>query len=311
MVNITHFTFPSADGCTQLHGMEWIDDSREPIAVLQITHGVSEYIQRYDGFARYLASHGFAVVGHDHLGHGRSANTLGISIYFCDENGWDTAVDDVRGLQLLMKVKYPLLPYFLLGHSMGSFIVRTFLIRYAGAVDGAIVMGSGWQGAAMLAGGQLIAALAAKRYGRRTISRFVNDLAFGGYNKAFAPNSTDFDWIAADRTAVNRYLMDPLCGQTVTIGLFQDMLGGIRFNQTVENLKKMDINTPILFISGQDDPVGDMGKGVARSRDAFTAVGVKDTSLLLYPGLRHEILNEPSAPTQIYPDILQWLQNHL
>ncbi len=311
MVNMTHFTFPSADGCTHLHAIEWMDDTQSPIAVLQLTHGVAEYIQRYDGLARYLASHGFAVVGHDHLGHGRSVGATGTSIYFCDNNGWGTAVDDVRSLQLLTKVKYPRLPYFLLGHSMGSFIVRTFLIRYAGAVDGAIVMGSGWQGAAKLAGGQLVANLAAKRLGRRATSGFVNNLAFGGYNKAFAPNTTDFDWIAADPAAVNAYAMDPLCGQPVTVGLFQDMLGGIRFNQTTENLKKMDRNTPILFISGQDDPVGDMGKGVARCHEVFTQVGVKDCSLLLYPKLRHEILNEPSAPTQIYGDILQWLQKHL
>lgn len=311
MVNMTHFTFPSADGRTPLHAIEWVDDTQTPVAVLQLTHGVSEYIQRYDGLARYLAERGFLVVGHDHLGHGRSIDAAGTSIYFCDNNGWNTAVDDVRGLQLLTKSKYPDLPYFLLGHSMGSFITRTFLIRYAGAVDGAIVMGSGWQGAAKLAGGRLVANLAAKRLGRRATSDFVNNLAFGGYNKPFAPNFTDFDWIASDRAAVNAYAMDPLCGQRATVGLFQDMLGGIHFNQQPENLKKMDMDTPILFISGGDDPVGDMGKGVQLSHDAFRAAGVKDCSLLLYPGLRHEILNEPQSQQQIYADILQWLQKYL
>jgi alpha-beta hydrolase superfamily lysophospholipase len=232
------------------------------------------------------------------------------SVYFCDENGWETVVNDVRSLQQLTKAKYPHLPYFLLGHSMGSFITRTFLIRYAGTVDGAIVMGSGWQPTLKLAGGRTIAKLAAKRYGRRAASRFINQLAFGGYNKAFAPNKTDFDWIAADPDTVKAYAMDPLCGQSVTIGLFQDMLGGIHFNQQMENLRKMDVNTPILFISGQDDPVGDMGKGVVLSRDAFTAAGVKDTSLLLYPGLRHEILNEASRE-QVYGDILRWLEKYL
>lgn len=310
MVNVTHFTFPSANGHTQLHAMEWADSSREPIAVLQITHGVAEYIQRYDGFAQYLAEKGFIVTGHDHLGHGRSVDTGDCSVYFCDENGWETVVNDVRSLQQLTKAKYPHLPYFLLGHSMGSFVTRTFLIRYAGTVDGAIVMGSGWQPALKLAGGRTVAKLAAKRYGRRAASRFINDLAFGGYNKAFSPNKTDFDWIAADPDTVKAYAMDPLCGQCVTIGLFQDMLGGIHFNQQMENLRKMDVNTPILFISGQDDPVGDMGKGVVLSRDAFTAAGVKDTSLLLYPGLRHEILNEASRE-QVYGDILHWLEKYV
>jgi len=136
-------------------------------------------------------------------------------------------------------------------------------------------------------------------------------LAFSSYNKAFAPNRTDFDWIAADTRAVDRYIADPQCGQDATIGLFHDMLGGFRFNQQTENLRQMDPSTPILFVSGQDDPVGAMGRGVERSADAFRKAGATDVTVILYPGLRHEILNESSAPDTVDADILRWLESYL
>lgn len=311
MLNIRDFSFSSSDGTTTLHARLWEDDATTPRGVVQLSHGIAEYVGRYDRFARFLAAHGFIVAGHDHLGHGQSLAEDGTSIYFADHNGWQCAVDDIACLQNQLAQKYPHIPHFILGHSMGSFLTRTFLIRYPGRVDGAVIMGTGWQNPAVIQVGLLVAGIEAKRHGRRSTSELVNNLAFGGYNKAFAPNRTAFDWLSADTDNVDRYMADDLCGQDATVGLFQDMLGGIRFNQQKANLQRMDKNTPILFVSGDKDPVGGMGKGVQKSRDAFAAAGVKDVTLILYPGLRHEILNETSQQPVVDNDILLWLKAHL
>ena len=311
MANMTLFTFPSTDGSTQLHARLWTDPDSAPRAVVQLVHGVSEHIGRYDRFARVLAQHGFAVAGHDHLGHGASLPRGGTPIYFRAQNGWETATDDVYALHTLLRRKYPGIPCFILGHSMGSFLTRSLLIRYPGCVDGAIIMGSGWNSEAAITGGMAAAGLVSLLKGKRSTSDFISHLAFGGYNKAFAPNRTGFDWIAADERAVDRYIADPQCGEDATLGLFCDMLQGFRFNQRRENLAQMDADTPILLISGADDPVGGMGRGVEKTRKAFVDAGVKNVEMILCPGLRHEILNEPSAPEAADAPILQWLEAHL
>ena len=310
MVNITSFTFPSSAGGTVLHGTQWTPDTA-PRGVVQIAHGVAEHIGRYEDFARFLAQKGFVVVGHDHLGHGASLPAGGTAVYFADDRGWEHATDDIQALGLLVKAKYPGLPYFLLGHSMGSFLSRSLLIRYPGFVDGAILMGTGWNGQATITAGLALLGILAKNQGRRATSPLANQLAFGGYNKAFAPNRTNWDWITADPAGVAAYMADPLCGGDATIGLLQDLLGGLRFNQNRTHLALMDPDTPILLISGGDDPVGAMGKGVQRTRDAFAAAGVKDLTMTLYPGLRHEILNELGHRHQVYGDLLNWLEGHL
>lgn len=309
MINLSEFTFLSSDGVTALHAMEWTGDA--PRAVLQLAHGVAEHISRYDHFARFLAAQGFVVVGHDHLGHGDSLPQGGTPVFFSEKDGWTKVVDDVYALSCLMREKYPHLPYFLLGHSMGSFITRTLLIRYPDAVDGAIVMGTGWNSEAAIAGGRLVTTLLGALRGKRATSSFVTNLAFGGYSKAFAPNRTNFDWVAADEASVDGYIADPLCGQDTTIGLFYDMLGGFRLNQRAENLQKMRKDIPILLISGADDPVGAMGKGVEQTRDAFLAAGMQQVSTVLYPHLRHEILNETAHRQTVYGDILHWLESQL
>lgn len=311
MPNMTQFTFRSADGVTELHARLWTGEADAPRAVVQLVHGVSEHISRYDRFARFLAEHGFVVVGHDHLGHGDSLPRGGTPIYFGGQKGWETATDDVYALHRLVQQKYPGIPCFILGHSMGSFLTRSLLIRYPGCVDGAIIMGSGWNSSAAIAGGRAVTAVLGALKGKRAVSPFVINLAFGGYNKPFAPNRTGFDWVAADEKAVDRYIADPLCGQDGTVGLFGDMLRGFRFNQRKENLEKMDRHTPVLLISGADDPVGDMGRGVEKTRQAFLAAGVQDVEMILCPGLRHEILNEPSAPKVVDEPILRWLEAHI
>ena len=303
------FVFPSADGKTGIHAVDWVPETA-PRGVLLISHGVSEHILRYEPFAAFLTEHGFAVCGHDHLGHGLSVAEGAPRLYFGPRGSWDDVVRDLYARRELAGKRFPGVPVFLLGHSMGSFLARTYLIRYPGTVAGAILMGTGQMAPAVLAAARLMAAEEARRVGEDHASPLVTKLAFETYNRRFAPNRTAFDWLAANEESVDRYIADPLCGGDTTTGLFREMLFGIAYVAKRENLRKMNLNTPVLFLSGEDDPVGDMGKGVRRAYAAFRRAGVRDAELKLYPGLRHEILNEADRET-VYRDILDWLESRL
>ena len=311
MTNMTEFTFLSTDGKTQLHGMRWEPDGGSVRAVLQICHGVAEHIARYDAFARYLNGLGIAVVGHDHLGHGLSLPEGGTPVYFGAGNTWNTVVDDIYVLHQRIRLWYPDVPLCIMGHSMGSFLTRTYLIRYPGTVKAAVIMGTGWQPKAVIAGGMAVAKAVGAVVGENGTSDLVTNLAFGAYNKLFAPNRTSCDWLSADEDNVDTYMADPLCGADATVGLFRQMLSGIRFNQKLSNLRQMDPRIPVLFVAGEKDPVGDCGNGVRRTYQEFRRAGVQDCTLKLYPGLRHEILNEKAQQQQIFEDIGQWLTSKL
>ncbi len=311
MTNMTEFTFLSTDGKTQLHGMRWEPDGGSVRAVLQICHGVAEHIARYDAFARYLNGLGIAVVGHDHLGHGLSLPEGGTPVYFGAGNTWNTVVDDIYVLHQRIRLWYPDVPLCIMGHSMGSFLTRTYLIRYPGTVKAAVIMGTGWQPKAVIAGGMAVAKAVGAVVGENGTSDLVTNLAFGAYNKLFAPNRTSCDWLSADEGNVDAYMADPLCGADATVGLFRQMLSGIRFNQKLSNLRQMDPRIPVLFVAGEKDPVGDCGNGVRRTYQEFRRAGVQDCTLKLYPGLRHEILNEKAQQQQVFEDIGQWLTSKL
>ncbi len=307
MENRKEFYFPSSDGLTPIHAVEW--QVENPIGVLQISHGVSEYALRYEPFAQYMNSKGFAVVANDHIGHGLSLADGAAPLYFGRHDGWQHVVDDVYTLRDMTGKKYPELPYFLLGHSMGSFIARTYLIRYPGTLSGAIIMGTGQQSPALILGGRAFAKIEGRRIGFDRFSPAVDQLAFGAYNKKFAPNRTPFDWLSVNEENVDAYIADPLCGDA-SVGLFFDMLGGIGFVGKQSNVNTMNVNTPILFTAGDQDPVGDMGNGVKKAYASFQKAGVRDVSLKLYPGLRHEILNE-SRREEVYEDLWKWIEQRM
>ena len=309
MTSFTEFYFPSHDGHTSIRAVEWRPEG-EIRAVLQIAHGVAEYIDRYAAFANFLCENGIAVIGNDHLGHGGSVAEGAARVYFGKENGWQYVVDDMHALRLEGGKRFPGIPYFIMGHSMGSFLTRTYLIRYPGAVRGAILMGTGQQQAAIIKAGRLFAKLEGKRIGWDQFSPIIEAMAFGAYNKAFAPNRTTHDWLSVNEENVDRYLADPLCGGKATVGLFYEMLGGLDFIRRPENVNKMDTRYPALFISGWEDPVGDMGKGVIAACNSFRAAGVEDLTLQLYPGMRHEILNE-TKKEEVFDFILQWLNKRI
>ena len=308
MINIEEFTFLSSDGQTRLHAMLWLPEG-EIRGILQIAHGVAEHVARYDGFARYLCARGIAVAGHDHLGHGKSLPDGATPVYFGAQDGWQHAVDDIHALHQRLQEEFPNMPLCIMGHSMGSFLTRSYLIRYPGTVKGAILMGTGQNPDAMLVGGKALASVLARKVGRENASDVVEKLAFGAYNKAFAPNRTGYDWLSVSEENVDAYIADPLCGGMASTGLFLELLDGMAFIKKPANLRHMNMATPVLFISGDRDPVGGMGKGVRAACDSFRRAGVRDAELKLYPGLRHEILNE-DCRAQVYDDLWEWIERH-
>lgn len=309
MAERREFYYPSSDGKTRIHAVEWTPEG-EARGVVQLVHGIAEYALRYDTFARQLTARGFVVAAEDHMGHGGSVAEGAARLCFGETDGWQHAVDDVHTLRSLMGEKYPALPYALLGHSMGSFLARHYLIAYPGTVRAAIIMGTGQPGALTLAGGQFLAKRTVKQHGAAYFDPQLSAIAFGAYNKPFSPNRTEYDWLSVNTANVDAYLADPLCGGEITAGLLRDMLGGLAFIGKEENAKKMDPNVPVLFVSGEKDPVGDMGAGVRRVRSLFERVGVRDITCRLYPDLRHEILNEESG-ADVGNDIIAWLEGKL
>ena len=278
----------------------------EPRAVVQIVHGVAEHIGRYDHFARYLADHGFAVCGGDHLGHGKTADG-GRYGYFGKKNGWTLVASDVRKLRRLCGERFPGVPYFLLGHSMGSFLARTYLCAYPGTVDGCILSGTGQEKPALVAAGKAVASAICAARGPETVSPLVDKLSLGAYNRQFAPNRTGADWISRDEAVVDAYLKDPLCAFKPTAGMFRDMMEGLQYISSERALAQMDPSTPVYLFSGDRDPVGSNGAGVRRVYGFFKDHGTADLTMKLYPGGRHEMLNEINRG-EVYADVLAWLE---
>lgn len=300
------FEFPSK-GAGMIHAYRW-EPEGAPVAVVQLVHGIAEYMPRYDDFAKFLTSKGALVVAEDHMGHGKSHGS-GADLYFA--GGWTAALEDTDTLQRITREEYPDLPFFLFGHSMGSFMARSMLYRYPDAnLRGAIICGTAWQPGAVLAAGRAICGIETKRLGEKNQSKLVTKLMFGSYNVKFGKHPrTPNDWICSREDVVDRYTEDPLCGGAPTLGLSRDMLSGIAMNQKKKNLDAMPKELPVLLIAGKSDPVGAMGKGVEKTYQKFKAAGMRDVTLKLYDG-RHEILNEDNHAA-VYADIWNFIEKHL
>lgn len=305
MCQLHAFRYPSASPGIEIHAQEWIPDS-PPRAVIQIVHGVAEHMGRYDEAARFLARHGFLVCGEDHLGHGQTAR--GGYGFFAAEHGWELVTQDIRHLRELEGNRHPEVPYFLLGHSMGSFLTRTYLIRWPGTLSGAILSGTGQEPSLVVALGRALSVFERLRLGPRGVSPLLDALSLGAYNSKFRPNRTSADWISRDKSMVDAYLADPHCQHKPTVTMFGDMMHGLQFIGNRANLKAMDPNTPIYFFSGDQDPVGDMGRGVRWVCRQFLQAGCRDVCIKLYPGGRHEMLHEYNRD-EVLADTLAWLES--
>lgn len=306
MIKKEDFYFDSRDGEHKIHAVKWVPDVEKPVCILQIVHGMSEYIDRYDAFANYLADRGILVVGDDHLGHGKSVRPGETYGYFCKEDAPTVLVRDEHRLKKMIQEQYAGVPYIIFGHSMGSFITRNYLFRYAAGIDGAIIAGTGMQPKPVLIIGVGLAVLHRMIFGGTHTAKFINMISFGAYNKRIKSPKTPFDWLSVNEDNVRRYIDDPMCGFVFTANGFETLFKLIYNLHDTEKLKKMPSNLPVFFVAGAEDPVGNYGKGVEQVCRSFREAGMENVQIKLYPNDRHELLNEADKE-DVYGDIYRWI----
>lgn len=310
MIKKESFTFDSRDGQTKLHAVRWIPEGKV-ICILQIVHGMAEYVERYEAFAQYMAEKGILVTGEDHLGHGKSVPEGGSYGYFCEQDAATVLVRDVHRLKKMTQEEYPGVPYVIFGHSMGSFITRNYLCRYGTGIQGAILGGTGFMSGALIGSAKLLAELQKIFCGDRKVSKLLDKVSLGSYNKRIQQPKTKYDWLAVNESVVEQYIQDPLCGFGFTVNGFRTLFELIARAHKTENMQKIPTHLPVLFISGEEDPVGDYGEGVKKVYEDYkTGLKMKNVGLKLYPGDRHEILNEDDK-YQVYEDIYPWIMERV
>lgn len=296
------WTRSASGGNSRIFSRSWVEDSA-PQAVVVIAHGMAEHSARYDSFAVFLAEHGYAVYMNDHAGHGRSAQING---HFSDENGWENVVSDLNALMDQAAENHPGLPLFLMGHSMGSFLSRSFLTRYGTRLSGCILCGTMGKNPGVKPG-KALASLQCRLRGPRSRGKFIDKLAFGSYNKRIEQPVNQFAWLSRDEDICKSYAADKMCGFEFTAAGYRDLFTGLEEISSPTWAANVPKEVPIYLVAGTEDPVGNYGEGPKQVAEQLKAAGVKNVELKLYPGMRHELLNE-LGKEQVYSDILAWLE---
>jgi alpha-beta hydrolase superfamily lysophospholipase len=296
----SEFFFHADDGAKRL-GRRWLPEGR-PRAVVQIAHGLAEHSARYGRLAAALNPAGYAAYANDHRGHGpsSSADDLG---HFADDNGWTKALGDLWTFNRLIAAEQPGAPIVFLGHSMGSFLGQAFVPEHSEALAGAVFSGSNGKPPPIAALGRLIARAERLRLGPRGKSALLNQMLFGDFNKPFKPARTAVDWLSRDPAEVDSYVADPLCGFPFTTQLAIDLLDALPALARPESLARIRKDLPVYVFSGEKDPVGANLKGLI---DAFAAAGLVRLTTRVYPGARHETLNETNRD-EVTRDLIAWL----
>lgn len=305
---VEDFYFTSSIG-NKIYAKMWRNEEIEQYrGIVQLVHGMQEHIERYDEFAKEIAKNGYIVVGHDHLGHGKTATNKEDFGYFAKENGWEHLAQDVHILKKEISGKYPNLPYIIFGHSMGSLVVRTYLTKYNDNLTGVILSGTSGQKAGLITG-QILTKFIMLVRGERYRSPLLEYLITGSFNKKFKPNRTKADWTTRDEEVVDKYQKDPLCGFNFTTNGYINLLKGSYYLSKQKNINKTN-KVPILLISGDKDPVGGMGKGVIRVENMLKKAGLQDVTIRLFKDARHELTNEINKD-EVYYVIFNWLNKKL
>ncbi len=303
-----NFTFLSNDGKTAVHAVKWTPDSGEYKAILQITHGMVEFIERYIPFAEFLTAKGYMVVGHDHIGHGQSVASKEDWGYFCEGSPSDVLVEDMHKLRSLIQQDNPEVPYFMLGHSMGSFMLRKYLAIHNEKLRGAIIMGTGFIPQNMTSLALMLTAVVARIRGQRYRSKLIQSLAFGADYKGFdmTGEKPEDSWLTKDVDIVKAYYNEPRCTYMFTVNGYKGLFEAVNYSCNPENAAKIPKKLPLFIVSGAQDPVGGLGKGVKDVYDMYKAADMLDLTYKLYENDRHEILNETDKKI-VFEDILAWM----
>ena len=298
--------YPSADGVHTIHACIWRPEG-SVCGILQIIHGMEEYGARYSSFAEEAARRGFLVCAEDHLGHGQT--TAKEERGHFPKDGAELVLSDIYALSLRVREYAPKVPFIIMGHSMGSFFCREYIARYGSQCAAAIIMGTGYKDGATLFFARLLTRLVGAVKGRGYKSKLISSLAFGAYNKRFSPAETGYEWLSAEGGNVRRYVADELCGFGFTCGGYAGLFSIMSMACSSAAFRAVPKELPLLIVSGADDPVGDYGKGVKTVCNKYKKAGVKDVSLILYSGARHEILND-FCGAQACEDVLSFMQKH-
>lgn len=300
------FTHPSSSGTGEIFSRVWVGE--DPKYIIQIAHGKCEHSGRYDHFAEFLTRHGFVVYANDHLGHGQTGVLHGSLGYFADKNGWEYIVSDMKSLTDIAKREYPGLPVYLFGHSMGSFLSRSYIARYGKELSGCILCGTmGPSPAARV--GKLIANAQCLIQGPKASGALLTQLTTGKNDDEINKPDDGSSWLSTDPAVTKAFSEDPLCGFEFTASAFRDMFTGIAEISTKAWAKRVPMNLPVFLIAGEDDPVAGYGKAPREVTDMLKSAGVRDVEYKTYPGMRHELLNEIHKELP-FGDIMNWLVRH-
>lgn len=305
-----NFEFLSADKRTKIHAVIWRPDDGRYSAVLQITHGMQEYVERYAEFAEFLTKKGFMVVGHDHLGHGASVASDREYGYFAQKNPSDTLILDMHALRTAVQKKCGRTPYFMLGHSMGSYLLRKYITLHAKRLSGAILVGTGSMPDAAMRLGMCLCRFLSKKHGWHYKSPLVKRLSFMGPYRKFDTSGAKIEnnWLTRDLKTARNYYQDPKCRFDFTINGYFGLMETVLYDNQPKHMAKISKDLPLLFISGDQDPVGNMGKGVRKAYCQYKKAGISNVRMKLYKNDRHELLNELDRQN-VYQDIYRWMKS--
>lgn len=302
--------YASHDGTSRIRALLWQPDrcGAVPRGIVQIVHGMSEHIERYEPFALFLTQQGFVVCANDHIGHGKSVKSSDDLGHLPLEGGDCALVEDMHELRRLTAARYAsTVPYVLFGHSMGSFAARVYLTEHGEGLAAAVLCATGQPARMLSRVGGALARLIASSKGERYRSSLLDSLGPGSYAKAIDGARTECDWLSYDPAVVDAYRADPACGQKFTAGGYAALTGLTAAATDAARAQRIDAATPLLFIAGADDPVGDCGRGVRAAADQYRRAGAMSVDVKLYEGMRHEILNEQGR-AQVYADVDAWLK---
>lgn len=301
--------FKSADGINQVAYYIYTNPNVQPKGIVQISHGMQEYVERYDDIAFYLAEHGYLVCGNDHLGHGSTAKEGDLG-FMGEKDGYNNVVKDLHQMTKLIKEKYPDLPLYLWGHSMGSFFCRYYAKLYGEELAGLIIEGTG--GPNPLGGiGLGLTKLLIKLKGAKKPSPFIENLAFGSYTKRIPDAKTGKEWVTRDPELFQKYIEDRQCAYSFTLAGYKDLMSVLNVVNAGDWAPAIRKDLPIYIFSGAEDPVGDYGKGVMAVYDMLVNAGVKDVEVKLYEDARHEVHNELiEVRDEMYANLLNWIEKH-
>lgn len=298
--------FTSQDGIA-ISYLSWLPEEK-PVAVMQIAHGMAEYADRYDDFAQFLNKNKIAVYANDHRGHGQTAGSLENVGYFAKKDGWMKVVDDMHVFTKLIRKKHKDLPIFLLGHSMGSFLARTYITKYDD-INGVILSGTAANPPAVISAGKIMASIGAIFTNPKKPSKFFDNMSFGAFNKPFESEGP-MSWLSRDKKNVKKYVDDPYCGFVCSLKFFQDLFFGLSYISKQKNHQHISFTLPIYIIAGNQDPVGEKGEGPRKVANLYRHWHLEEVELSLYRGARHEILNELNKQ-EVYDDVLEWINFHM